>query len=552
MGPDTAPGGKPYGVDYRQLQEPEQGVAPFELTRDAAGIGREAQQLGDTFREFEGVAGAVTRKAQLHAGALAGAAVGATGHPQYKQGLERFTAYGEAFNNAATGAYAVQAEAQADDAAARLRVQANDDPQHFATTYSAVRDGVLKHAPADAVPILTEIYNKRLAEGVAALSGAQAAQLQQVHRGIYMEGIQRQTSRVAALEASHDPVSQAQAADELTKLTLLIDGGVHSGLYSPAEADALRVGSMRAITSQVFSTQMDNEIANGGDPVGLLQRFMDAHEANLKNTKEAPLLSDQEYQKLVRDGLTKMYEHNATIAFAKKQGVTAQEMRWQHGEQEYTVKLLSGQLTEQALATAVANGDLKPSIARSMRGLLIHGSQAKSDPRALYEAYTNPDNLDWTASDVLALPGINDTDKLKLMEHIQKQRDGWDGTEQSKHARQAINAALKIPPGTPYAALSQDQRTAALRAQQEYTSEMNATDPAKRVGLAMTIAQKVIGQVHQQQAVDDLKTWNSARQNFINMYGPGSAVPMDVARYEARLKFYDQQIAQAQAAAKVH
>lgn len=552
LGPNSSPQGKTYGIDYRQIQQPEEGIPSWALSRDAEGIGHEAQELGNLFHEFEGISSGIQNKAALQAGALAGAASGATGHPQYREGLERFSAYSQAFNNAATGAYAVQAEAQADDAAARLRVQANNDPDHFATTYSAVRDAVLKQAPAQAVPVLTEIYNKRLAEGVAALSGSQAAQQQKVQHDIYMEGIQRQTSRVAALEGAGDAHSQVQAADELTKLSTLIDGGVNAGLYSKEEAVAMHVGAMRAITSQVFETQIDNEIANGGDPVAYLQKFMDAHQANLKDTSQPALLSDQEYQKLIRDGLTKMYEHNATIAFAKKQGTTAQQLRFQQGEQDYTVKLLTSKLTMKDLAIGVANGDIKSSVARSMRDALLHGSQAKSDPRALYEAYTNPENLDWSSTDVLNLPGLSDADKLKLVQHIQKQRDSWDGTQQSKHARQAINAALKIPPGTPYAALSDDQRTAALRAQQEYTNEMNATDPAKRVGLAGSIAQKVVAHVHQEQAADDLKTWGTARQNFINMYGPGSASPLDTDRYESRLKYYDQQISQAQAAAKVH
>lgn len=539
--------------DYRQLQQPEQGVPSWALSRDAEGIGHEAQALGQLFREFEGVSGDVAKKAELQNGALAGAAAGATGHPQYKQGLERFTAYGQAFNNAATGAYAVEAEAQADDAAARLRVQANNDPSHFATTYAAVRDGVLKAAPAQAVPILTEIYNKRLAEGMAALSGAQATEQQKLQRDTYMMGVQRQTSRVATLSATGNPQDEAKAADELTKLTLLIHGGVNAGLYSSAEAEALRVSSMRAITSQVFETQMDNELARpDGDPIGLLQRFTEAHQANLKNTGQPALLSDQEYQKLLRGGLTKIYEHNAAVAFSKKQSVTQEQLRRQAGEQEYTVKLLSGQLTMKALEAATANGDLKPSKALELRSALLRPNQGKSDPKALYEAYTNPENLDWSPADVLALQGINDTDKLKLVEHIQKQRDSWDGTQQSKHARQAINAALKIPPGTPYAALSDDQRTAALRAQQEYTNEMNAADPAHRVGLAGAIAQKVIAHVHQEQAAEDLKTWSSAKQNFIDTYGPHSTAPMDDSRYEARLKYYDQQISQAQAAAKVH
>jgi hypothetical protein len=356
---------------------------------------------------------------------------------------------------------------------------------------------------------------------------------------------------VAALSALDDPKSHAQAADELTKLTLLVHGGVNAGLYSPAEAESLYIGAMRAVTSQVFTTQLDNLLANGGDAIGYMQRFMDAHQANLRSTKQPALLSDQEAQKLIRDGMTQIYEHNAAVAFGKKQGATQQELRFQNGEKDYTVKLFAGQLTDKELGAAVASGNLKPSVARTLGSSLRH-PLGPTDRRALFEAYADPQNLDWTPSDILALPGINDTDKLKLMEHIQKQRDGWDGTQQSRHARQSITAALKIPPGTPMAALSDSQRDALIRAQAEYTTEMGAADPAQRVGLAGTIAQKVIGQVHQQEAQEDIRTWSTGKQTFISMYGPHSAAPMDSDRYEARLKYYDQQISQAQSAAKVH
>ncbi len=551
LGPNAAPRGRSYGVDYRQLQEPEQAVPSWALSRDAEGIGSEARALGQTFREFEGISGNIEKQGLLKAGALAGAASGATGHPQYKQGFERFTAYGQAFDNAATGAYAVQAEAQADDAAARLRVQANNDPAAFYSNYTAVRDGVVKEAPPEAQPILTEIYNKRLAEGMSALSAAQAADQQRVHRSVYLEGIQRQTARVAALDASTNPEDQARSADELTKLTLLINGGVTAGLYAPADAEAYRVGAMRAITEQTFETQFDQQLSDpNGDPVGYLQRFMRAHEANLRNPNQPAVLSDKEYQSLLRVALQKMYEHNAAIAMQKRQGTTAEQARWQRGEQQYTVRLLQGQLTDSQIAIGVQNGDLKPSIGRALAGMLRSGDQVKSDPKALYDAYSDPDNLDWSATHVAGLPGINWTDKMRLMEHLQKERDDWNGTQQVKLARAKINAVLKIPPGTPMAMLSPAQRQAAVEAQQEFTQQMQAMDPAKRIPSAMTVAQNVITRVRQQQAAQQASVLQQGEQQFINMYGPSSTDPMSRDRYEARLGWYKQQIAQQLQAAK--
>src|SRR5438132_5188212 len=109
------------GIDYRSLQAPDQ----VRTDLPDSGAAARAQALHAAFKEFEDVSGNIYNQVQTHAGALAGAASGDTGHPQYREGLARLTAYGRAFNNAATGAYAVQAEAQAEDAAARRRVQAN-------------------------------------------------------------------------------------------------------------------------------------------------------------------------------------------------------------------------------------------------------------------------------------------------------------------------------------------------------------------------------------------------------------------------------------------
>ena len=293
-------GGAP---DYRQLQNPAQ----VRTDLPSSGAAERAAELGRVFKEFSSEAINVSNTLGTQAGAIAGAAAGATGHPQYRQGLERFSAYSQAFNNAATGAYAIQAEAAADDAASRLRVEANNDPATFAATFSARRDAVVKQAPPQAQAMLTELYNKRLANGLAAISGDRATEIRNTQRNIYDEGVQRQTSRVAILQGSPNPQDQLAAEDEHAKLSALIEGGVASGLYSKAEAEAMHVNSMRAITAQVFQTQFDREL-NGPDgalgAVKLLDNFQSAHLTNLADKNAVPILSEPEYQKLYADGVS--------------------------------------------------------------------------------------------------------------------------------------------------------------------------------------------------------------------------------------------------------
>ncbi len=550
QGPAPSGGYGRQAIDYRALQNPAQ----VRTDLPDSGAAARAAELGRVFKEFSGEASNVSNTLSLQAGAIAGAASGNTGHPQYRQGLERFSVYSQAFNNAATGAYAVQAEAQADDSAARLRVQANNDPAAFAATYSAVRDAVVKNAPAYAVPMLMELYNKHLAAGLAAISGDQAAQIQQTQRATYDEGIARQTSRVANLQGSANPTDQLAAEDEHAKLTAMIDGGVNAGLYSKAEATAMHIAAMRTITGQVFQTQFDRELAGPDGAIGavrLLDNFQKAHIANLSDPNAPAILSEPEYQKLYADGVTKLREYNLGIAAIKRDGKTAEELKFEAGDQQYTSQLLSGKLTDRDLDAAVRNGDLKPERATSLHMMLLQGPQVpKSDPRALLRLHTDPHFLDMTQDDIAKTPGISPQDQLKAWEEVQRRNSTWEGTQAAKEGRALISGALKIPPGTPSASLSDEQRTALSQANLEYTNLMNAATPSDRATAAHTIAQTVVQRAQQREAAADVQNLTQARQSFITRHGPSSDSPMSEKEYQDRLKFYDSQIQQRAAASK--
>lgn len=534
--------------DYRQVQAPEQ----VRTDLPDNGAAARAAALGSVFKEFEGVSSDIYKKYQTHAGALAGAAAGNTGSPQYKQGLARFTAYGRAFNNAATGAYAVEAEAQADDSAARLRVQSNNNPDTFSATYSAVRDAVLKTAPADAVPMLTELYNKHLATGMAALRGDQLTEQKTLQRQTYDEGVSRQTSRVANLQGSDNPDDQNAAADEHVKLTLLINGGVTAGLYSEAEGKAMNTNAMRTITAQVFSQQVDKELGKpDGDVVTLLDNFRQAHMSNLGNKNEVPILSEPEYQKLMADATTKVREQNLLISMNKREGRTAEQLRFEAGDQQYTSLLFQGKLTDRTLDAAVRSGDLKPETARSLHTMLNGGQgPTKSNAAAYSRVIQDPNFLDMSGQEIASLSDISMADKLSLVKEQDRRKANWEGTQSVKDAKGTISNALKILPGTPAAALSDEQRKSLGDANQEFIQLMNATDPAKRDGTATSVAQTVIKHAQQREHAANATAFTTGMQNFIQSHGPTSPAPTDKATYEARIKHYQDQIAAERAAAK--
>lgn len=535
--------------DYRQVQAPMQVDTNLPNNEGA----RRAQALREAFSDFGGLGASVYKNVTSQAGALAGAASGATGHPAYKEGLARLTAYGQAFNNAATGAYAVEAEAQADDAAARLRVQANNDPATFAKTFSAVRDGVLKNAPPLAQPILTELYNRKLAEGLAAISGDQAAEQKKLQGQTYEIGVDRQTSRVAQLQGSANPIDQAKAADEQVKLNLLIQGGVKAGLYSPAEAQAMHVNAMRAITQQVFETQLDRELANpAGDPIGLIERFRDMHMRNAANTNEPQVLSEPEFQQLMATAKQKIIQERQMTYFGKQQGDVEQELRYANGDRLYTAKLFDHTLTSQQLSQAVTNGDLKPEVARSLGSYLANtgGRPAKSAAGALDSLYRDPTFLDMSRDEILSHPGLSLADQNKALDEQRKQLAGWEGTPNVKNAKAYIIDQVK-PHGIPWEMMDEDQKHAATNSWQEFLQQMQATDPAKRDSSAATIAQGVVKKFQQQQALEAAGAAVSAKQSFIQRYGPGGpkAGGMSPDDYKARLQQYDDQIKQYRAAA---
>lgn len=522
------------GVDYRQLQSPEQ----VRTDLPDSGAAARAQALGSLFKEFEGVAGEQYTKAQTTAGSLAGAAAGATGHPAYREGLARFTAYSQAFNNAATGAYAIQAQTQADEAATRLRVQANNNPDTFRTTYSAVRDSVLKSAPAEAVPMLTELYNKHLAAGLAAVSGDQATEQLAVARQEYDWGIDKQVSRVATLMGSADPHDHMLAMDEQTKLSIMIDGSKNAGLHSEAEAAAMHVNAMRAITGQVFSTQVDRELADPkGDVVTLMDNFRAAHVANLADKNQPPILAEAEFQKLMADANQKIREWHLTYDLAKGNAKSAEQVRFEAGDVKYTGMLLDGSLTPRMLAAAEKSGDLKPETARSLSDRLSLGTVTHSNPLTLMRALQDPNLPGKTPEEIASTPGLSNADMVKVGQEAQRQRNNWEGTQQAKDAISSISVALKVPPGTPQGALSDLEKTAVANATLDFKTRINALPPEQRAGAYQSVAQEVVKGIKRQEVQDNIVGIHTAVERTLKAHGPGAvdAWPPD------KLKAYQDQ-----------
>ena len=117
------------------------------------------------------------------------------------------------------------------------------------------------------------------------------------------------------------------------------------------------------------------------------------------------------------------------------------------GDREYTAKMADGSLTAAMIGPAVRNGELSPEVGRAMIGALQRGPEPKSDPKAVFRAYSNPDVLNWTPTQIGQLPGVNSADRLKLMQYVDQKNNSWEGTTEVRQGGEMLASELKIQPG---------------------------------------------------------------------------------------------------------
>ncbi len=542
--------------DYRSVQGPEQVETNLP---DNGGVAR-ANALAETFKTFSGVASSVHDQITSHAGAIAGAAAGATGSPNYREGIERFTAYSRAYNHAATGAYAVQAEATAEDDAARLRVQANNDPSAFRTTYSAVRDAVVKNAPPEAQGMLTELYNRHLAAGIAAVSGSQAEEIHQTQKATYDMGVQRAITRVSTLQGSANPQDQLQGDDEHAKLSALITGGVNAGIYSEAEAQAMQINAARSITSQVFETQVDRELgrmsqssivsggqADSGDVVKLLDNFRAMHEKNSADTNNPQILSEPEFNQLMGNAKQKLQQENLLEQYNRRTAKSAEELKLENGDRTITVAMATPNADPSILRTMVQDmvhtGDLKPEVGRAVLNSIQRGPDAPVNKQGMFNAENDPARFDWKAADIAAKVNrgeINWGQAIELTQKIEAQRQGWEGHAAIKDARAAVTAALKLPPGITFETATDEQKKSMTTAQVMLTQELNKLPVDKRDGEAPRIASNVSLEIQAKDVEAKAAIYARQRVYLEKTYAPGGSSFKSDADYESRKKQLDE------------
>lgn len=526
--------------DYRSVQAPSVLDGPNTLPDNGAATA--AQTLASAFKTFGNDAydaGAAVRTKQ---GDQAGSVAGSTGDPDFKSGLGAFTVYGQAYNNSATRSYAIQAEATAEDTANKLQTEANNDPGLFAHTYAAARDATVKAAPPQAQGIIANLYNTRLASGVAALAKGQADQIQQADRVNLSEGVARQTDRVAQLRAAGDPDSLQQADEEQVKLNLLIDGARNTNTISQTEQASMHMDSQRAIVMQTTEAQFAHVLQDpNGDPVGYIEKFQ-------KQNQENPALPPDEEHKITQNLFATLRQHNELESMGRRNGKTEEQIRLEAGDRMYTGLLFSGQLTVQKLYEGVTSQNLKPETARALMGQLNSGDNQHSDPKTLFNYKT--DLLNHTPADIAANPNLSWADKSTLTNEFQDRSNGWEGTQNAKEAKARIDRALGIVPGTMMQTLTDAQKTQRQTALTQWYDKMSAVDPAQRETSAIPTAQSIIGNTFRVNAQTQAQTSSARLSAFQKQAGDPTKMDKEArAAYDGTVARYQHQIATANAEA---
>ncbi len=522
---------------YRQLERPAQ----IDTSRFESGASAAAASLSRTLSGFADAGFGYAAEQSAKQGAAAGLQAAMTGKAPVR-GLGTLTAYGKAYNNAALRSYAIKSEADADATAARLEVDAGNDPEKFKATFGAAMRGTLKEVPQEAAAVVQEAYQRRLSAGVTRLTGAQAVEQRNESRTDTSEGIARGTDRIAQLRASDNEADQIQADEEEVKLQLLIDGAELDGTLSKTEALSARLDSQRSVIKQTVSARFRQELENPyGNPVKFIQRLRDANKQN-----EA--LDPQEEAKLVDTLIADMQEQNALDASAARDRQSEIKARLEQGDRKATALLLSGQLNRRAILDMVNSQDLEPSVGRTLLNELENPAVPKDDPKVAFSARVNL--LDYQESDLATLQGLTYQTRSELILKRREEVNGWKGTQAAREAKDRIDRALGIPEGAGLSGLLTGPKlTERELALSQFYDEIDALPPAERQSAVLRISGEVITRVIRNGAVKKLDSQRQAKARYIERAGDPAEMGAEklkqykntIARYDGQILEYERQ-----------
>jgi hypothetical protein len=464
---------------------------------------------------------------------------------EFRAGLRAQTAYGQAYNNAAMRGYAIKSEGDAEDTAARLEVEAQNDPDKFATLFGAARDEALKQAPKEARATLATIYGRRMNASVARLTQARAVEQNKIARSDLAEGLERGIDRAANLHVADDPASYELAVEEEAKLQLAIDGAVNDGTISAAEGLSLHKTTGRQLTAATISARFRKELDSPhGDPVGFIEKLR-------KENRTNEALDPSEEEALIDKLVSDLREHNALMSAQLSESNAMLKARYEQGNRDATAALFSGELTVGKLRDMVQRQQLDPDRATTLANELQQGDTKVDDSKEAFHVRTNL--LSLSEEEIANNTKLSWKTRAELIEKRRQESETWKGTQAAREAEARIDRALGIAPGTMRAGLSAEEAEARDNALTQWYSAVDALPPNERQAAVLSTAQDVIKRVIRNNKSSEAQTWRDAKARAMadveSKGGIGALGAKARKKYEEKIANYDRQIAAAEAEA---
>ena len=292
----------------------------------------------------------------------------------------------------------------------------------------------------------------------------------------------------------------------------------------------MKVNATREITKQVFDTQVDRELgkmADGsgqaGDVVNLVENFRRAHEENLANPDEPPVFSETEFNSLYGLAKQKIMQQKLLDMYTKNGQKTAQQLLWEQNDAQYTALAAVGHTDVTQVSRAIAHGDLEPEKGRAILGMLTKGQDAPPNKEQLFLAMHNPNRFDWSPQDIDKLP-INSQQKIELSKSIANEQNTWESHPAIKDADRHIDAELKMPAGG-FDAMSGEEKTAYIKAHDDFRKQLSALPVDQRDAQAPRVAQNVVLTRQAMQHDAEVSQWQRGLVSATNNYGPSGTSP---------------------------
>lgn len=133
---------------------------------------------------------------------------------------------------------------------------------------------------------------------------------------------------------------------------------------------------------------------------------------------------------------------NAAVA-AEQAGVQAQ---WAATEQEATIRLLNGTLTDSWLVSQVRANAMDPALARTLQAADRNADGTEDDPQAVLDLTATWRSM--KVQDVLAMPGLSAKTRTEYVGKIATKESDWRDSDPMQEARARIDRELGVSDAT--------------------------------------------------------------------------------------------------------